>query len=465
MPLPTFDFGHHPFDPTYDVKKSVTLQMTDFEGGNNKFYQMELHVGSSGKVRLYSAYGRTGKTPAKEERVPTSVAEAEKEFDKIQKSKEKKGYRRVDMVATSHGSEVGNQKILSQDFKKDKVDTGEAKKAPTLKLDSTVSKLVERLFVEAGQTCKSQLNGSLQSTASNPLGTLSLTQLKEGKDILQKVNSLLSGKKTLIGSIEPEVMELSNAFYSAIPQEIPLRPKSEEARKAWMGRFALNNPQILDEKSDLLDLLGDVKGMMAGFATDDIEVKYKELNCDFKPTSQDEFVRIKKFLEDSQSQYHHWKLVAKKIWKISSRGQAGYRSHMESIGNIQPLFHGSRAANIMGICKKGLLLRPPGAYVTGSMFGNGLYFADQSTKSSQYATARFGGGASQYGNTFFMFVADVSLGRIKQYNDAQSSLVKAPQGYDSVQGLKGRSLVHNEFIVYDLRQNELQYLIEFEQKS
>jgi poly [ADP-ribose] polymerase len=463
MPLPTYDYGTHPFDAKYDVLRSVTLQMTDFEGGNNKFYQMELHKDGQGRFRIYSAYGRTGKTPVKEERVPTSEGQATSEFDKIQKSKEKKGYRKVDMVATSHGSEIGNQQILSQDFKKDKVQAANVVAANLRKLDASISSLVERLYTEAGQACKSQLNGSLQSTATNPLGTLSLTQLNEGKAILAEINKLLSSKKSLIDSIEPEVIDLSNKFYSAIPQEIPLRPKGDDARKEWMRRFALNNAKILDEKNDLIDLLGDVKGMMAGFATSDIAAKYDQLNCDIELVTPDEFKKIKDFLEGTQSRHHNWKLTAKRIWKVSSKGQKGYRKYMDDIGNITPLFHGSRASNIMGICKKGLLLRPPGAYVTGSMFGNGLYFADQSTKSSQYATARFGGSAG-YGDTYFMFVADVALGKIKKYEDAQTYLQKAPHGYDSVQGEKGRSLIHNEFIVYDVRQDELRYLIEFEQK-
>lgn len=437
--------------------------MTDFEGGNNKFYQMELHKDSNGKFRIYSAYGRTGKTPVKEERVPSSESQATSEFDKIQKSKEKKGYRKIDMVATNHGSDEGNKKILSQDFKKDKIQNATGVVATLRKFDQSISTLIERLYKEAGQSCKSQLNGSLQTTASNPLGTLSLTQLNEGKDILVKINGLLSKKKSLIDSIEPEVLELTNAFYSSIPQEIPLRPKGDTARQDWMRRYALNNSKILDEKQDLLDLLGDVKGMMAGFATDDIAVKYDQLNCNVELVSPDDFKKIKSFLEENQSRHHNWKLQAKRIWRIGSKGQYGYRRTMDSIGNIQPLFHGSRAANIMGICKKGLLLRPPGAYVTGSMFGNGLYFADQSTKSSQYATARFGG-SSGYGDSYFMFVADVALGKIKKYEDSQSHLNRAPQGYDSVQGEKGRSLIHNEFIVYDVKQNELQYLIEFEQK-
>lgn len=463
MPLPTYDFGTHPFDAKYDVVRSVTLQMTDFAGGNNKFYQMELHKDVAGKIRIYSAYGRTGKTPAKEERIPNSESEGSSEFDKIQRSKEKKGYRKVDMVSTSHGSEVGNQKILSQDFKKDKIttDTG-AKAKVAAKISSAVASLVERLYSEAGQACASQLNGSLQTTASNPLGTLSLTQLNEGKAILAEVNTLLAKTPSLIDSIDEAVLELSNKFYSAIPQEIPLRPKGDAARREWMRKYALNNAKILDEKGDLIDLLGDVKGMMAGFATDDITAKYGEMNCVLEEVTVDTFKKIKDFLESTQSRHHGWKLHAKRIWSVRSKGQKGYRDYVEKIGNVTPLFHGSRASNILGICKKGLLLRPPGAYVTGSMFGNGLYFADQSTKSSQYATARFGGSAGG-GNTFFMFVADVGLGRIKEYEDSQSHLVKAPHGYDSVKGVKGRSLVHNEYITYDIRQNELQYLIEFEQ--
>jgi len=461
--LETYSFGHNSFDASFDVVKTVTLQKTDMVEGNNKFYQIELHKGkTSGKFRIYSCYGRTGgRTPAKEERIPPSGLE-EAEFDWLQRSKEKKKYKKVDMVATKLGTDEGNQKILSQDFKKDNVTSTAGVKVATISLDPTVVGLVKRLYSEAGQSCKSQLNGSLQATASNPLGTLSLTQIKEGKDILLAANNLLSKKKSLIDSIEPEVLELTNSFYSAIPQQIPLRPKDADGRKEWMRLHAINNSKILDEKSDLLDLLGDVKGMLAGFATDDIVVKYQELNCEMQSASPTEFDWAKKLLEGSQSRHHSWKLKAKRIWKISSKGQKGYRDYVEKIGNVQPLFHGSRAANIMGICKKGLLLRPPGAYVTGSMFGNGLYFADQSTKSSQYATARFGGSAGNE-NTFFMYIADVALGKIKKLQDSDSSLVKAPHGYDSIQGEKGRSLIHNEFIVYDVRQNELKYLIEFEQ--
>ena len=69
------------------------------------------------------------------------------------------------------------------------------------------------------------------------------------------------------------------------------------------------------------------------------------------------------------------------------------------------------------------------------------------------------------GNTFFLLVADVALGKIKQFDRAQTHLQKAPRGYHSVQGKKGYSLLHNEFIIYNLNQHILQYLIEFKPKG
>ena len=62
-----------------------------------------------------------------------------------------------------------------------------------------------------------------------------------------------------------------------------------------------------------------------------------------------------------------------------------------------------------------------------------------------------------------MFVANVALGRIKKYTCAQTNLMRPPRGYDSVQGEKGSSLVHDEFIIYDVKQHTLDYLVEFSQ--
>lgn len=459
-------FGTNTFPAQYEVIESCTMQCTDMAGGNNKFYVIELH--KAGDIfRIYSCYGRTGTPGKKEERIPTKARElviseawAKNDFQRLKNEKLRK-YTEVKLAATSKGTDVGNAKILSDDFKKDKLETP---KTNTPRLDPEIEVLVNRLYQEAGNGCKAQLDGSLKSSVENPLGTLTLTQIKEGKEILQQANNLLIKNAKLINTIESEVVELTNEFYSTIPQSIPLRPRGDEARVNWLKKYSLNNQTILDEKFDLLDLLADVEGMIKGFGTDDITGKYQEIGAHFEycPRASREFQTVKEFVESTQSRHHTWKIGVKNVWEVqvNAQKQADHRTTMTKVGNIKPLFHGSGPANILGICKKGLLLRPPGVYVTGSMFGNGLYFADQSTKSSQYSFGRYSGHRGT-GNSYFMFVTDVALGKIKEFSNAQSHLQKAPDGYNSVMGKAGTSLVHNEFIIYDVNQQELQFLVEF----
>lgn len=458
------------FPDDFEVVASATLNKTDLAGGNNKFYQIEAHKSKDGKkFRLFSCYGRVGAPGMQEERVPEQNEPsllAAFESLKAEKTSKSKGYVEVKMATTKVGSSVGNAQILSDDVKKDKVTAEGEKPVSKLSLHRSVEKLVDRLYAEAGHAVKQQLSGSLNSTMENPLGTLTLTQINHGRSVLQDIQKLIADKPKLKGTINADLIDLSNAFYSAIPQKIPHRPKPSLGQKAldeWLKTIVLNDEKRLDDKEEMLGLLSDVQGMVKGFASTDIEKKYSEIGCEYThlDKSDDRFKRVEKYMLESRSDRHSWKASVENIWTVSVKGQKEkHVDQMKKVGNIKPLFHGSGPQNILGICKHGLLMRPPGVYITGSMFGNGLYFADQSSKSEQYAFGRYGGGSGR-GETFFMFVADVALGNIKQYEDAQSHLTKAPSGYHSVQGKKGRYLVHNEFIIYELHQHILQYLIEF----
>ena len=472
MKLSSQRFGTFKFPDEYDVVHIATLNKTDLTGGNNKYYHLEGQVSKDGKkFRLYSRYGRVGHSGTEEERIPPQNAEAlgrAFEYLRKQKTSKRKGYVEVKMASTKVGSSVAKEKILSDDIKRGNLvgSDGPAKNDKSNRPPPGVAKLVTRLYDEAGQAVQQQLSGSLKTTAENPLGTLTLTQIESGRDILQEIQKLLTKKPKLKGSIHKDILDLSNQFYSAIPQTMAKRPKSSEGKAkmtAWLKGMALNSPKALDEKEDLLELLSDVQGMVGGFATSDVGRKYSEMGCEFTLLDEKDptFKKVSKFMTGTRSNHHRWGSSVANIWRMSVRGQSDDNlPTMKKVGNVQPLFHGSRNANILGICKRGLLMRPPGVYVTGSMFGNGLYFADQSSKSEQYSTARFGGGGRR-SNTFFLFVADVALGKIKEYERAQTHLQKPPRGYHSVQGVKGYSLLHNEFIIYDIQQHILQYLIEF----
>lgn len=473
MKLNSQSFGTFKFPSDYDVIRTATLNKTDLSGGNNKYYQLEAHASKDRSAfRLYSRYGRVGHHGVEEERIPpqdeSSLLSAFETL-KAEKTSSRKGYVEVKLAQAKMGSSVAQGMLLSDDVKKDKVKT-ETGTAKAFNLHHSIQKLVERLYVEAGQAVRNQLSGTLQTSVENPLGTLTLTQIEEGRKYLRDVQDLLVKKPALKGGISTQVLDLSNAFYSAIPQVMDRRPKPSEGKSAmdaWLGKMALNNEKIIDEKEELLDLLSDVEGMVGGFATSDIDKKYEEIGCEYiyLEPSDDSRQRVEQYMQESRSRHHDWTCSVVNVWKVAVKGQKDkHVPKMKDIGNIKPLFHGSGPQNILGICKRGLLMRPPGVYVTGSMFGNGLYFADQSSKSEQYAFGRFGGGSGR-GDSYFMFVADVALGKIKKYQTSQSYLTEPPAGYHSVQGEKGSSLVHNEFIVYDIKQHVLQYLVEFRTRS
>lgn len=474
MKIKSQRLGTKSFPSSFDVVRSTTLNKTDLTGGNNKFYQIESHVSKDGKeFRLYSCYGRVGTKGVEEERIPeqnTHSLDAAFDFLVREKTGKRKGYVEVKMASTKVGSDEGNKKILSEDIKQEKIVATEGKAKPTDKLEPAVAKLVDRLYEEAGQAVRSQLSGSLQTTAENPLGTLTLTQIETGREVLQKIQKLLTRFPSYKGSIKAKILDLSNEFYSAIPQVMAKRPTKKAGKTEmdkWLQGLALNNPKVIDEKENLLELLGDVQGMVGGFATTDAGKRYAEIGCAYEVLERHSksFKKVEKFVQSTRSRHHSWGVDVVNVWSMAVKGQKDkHIGGMKKAGNVKPMFHGSRNANILGICKHGLLMRPPGVYITGSMFGNGLYFADQSSKSEQYSTSRFGG-SGRGANTYFLFVADVALGRVMKYRHAQPHLSKAPRGYQSVQGEKGSSLLHDEFIIYNLNQHILQYLIEFKPKG
>ena len=92
------------------------------------------------------------------------------------------------------------------------------------------------------------------------------------------------------------------------------------------------------------------------------------------------------------------------------------------------------------------------------MFGNGVYFSDQSTKSLNYAYGYWDRGGKD--KHCFMFLFDVIMGKAyKPDRYGRSGLPKA--GYDSTFAEAGTSVMNNEMIVYDVAQCRPKYLVEF----
>jgi poly [ADP-ribose] polymerase len=131
---------------------------------------------------------------------------------------------------------------------------------------------------------------------------------------------------------------------------------------------------------------------------------------------------------------------------------------------VEHLFHGSRNANWFNILQTGLMIRPSGAGYNGSMFDDGIYFANDADKSMGYTDGGrwAGGGNASY---TYLGVFSVHLGKQLHVHRHDSSCYKIgskckSDGFDSVYAHKGQSLRKDELIIYNSSQCTVKYLVE-----
>lgn len=145
------------------------------------------------------------------------------------------------------------------------------------------------------------------------------------------------------------------------------------------------------------------------------------------------------------------------------------------------LWHGSRLTNFVGILSQGLRIAPPEAPSTGYMFGKGLYFADMVSKSANYCFAH------NSDNVGLLLLCKVAVGTPHKLYNADYNADKLPAGKNCTMGVgstappessfqkfrkmsvplgvgkptneKGCGLLYNEFIVYDVAQAQIEYLV------
>jgi poly [ADP-ribose] polymerase len=432
----------------YNIVKKQTLNMLDAIKNSNKYYTIEIHE-SNGGYRIFTEYGRTGSSSVKEVRFPDNIIEAESEFKKIIKSKIRKGYREVVLIQSTTGSQKAKEVVEIRENDK-KLDIKLIKTKNNL--NPSISSFVKQIYSEADQKLSYLTTGNINSKDSNVLGTLSVVQIDKGRNILQEIANVININSNINIT---DIIQLSNEYYSNIPRAF--------GRKITPEQIAINTLDKINEEMDVLKFyedsirLGDIT-----YEVDNINKQYEALKSEIDILiDNNKYNEIVHYVNSTESNHHGVKLVVKNIFTIKQKNAPKFIS---SCGNIKELFHGTRTANMPGILSTHLRLpnQLKGVHITGAMFGSGLYFADQSTKSSQYSCSRFGGTTNKY-KTSFMFLVEVALGKIKE-EEYSKYYSEAPRGYNSVKGVAGRSLLHNEYIIYKEDQQQLKYIIEFETK-
>ncbi|KAK7907813.1 hypothetical protein WMY93_016425 [Mugilogobius chulae] len=340
------------------------------------------------------------------------------------------------------------------------------------KLAKPVQELIKMIFdVESMKKAMVEFEIDLQKM---PLGKLSKRQIQSAYALLTEVQQAVTDSVP-----ESQILDLSNRFYTLIPHDFGMKKPP-----------LLNNLDYIQAKVQMLDNLLDIEvaySLLRGGAQDNdndpIDINYEKLKTKIevvdKATQEAEI--IMQYVKNTHAATHNtYTLEVDEIFKINRDGERQRYRPFEELHNRQLLWHGSRTTNYAGILSQGLRIAPPEAPVTGYMFGKGVYFADMVSKSANYCHT------SQSDPVGLLLLAEVALGSMHELKKA-AHITKLPKGKHSVKGVgrtapdpnatvslegiqvplgKGintniddTSLLYNEYIVYDVAQVNLKYLL------
>jgi len=424
--------------------QTLMYVLTDANENNNKFW--EISADEAGRVSTRN--GRVG--TAGQNRV---LGAGDTLFNAKIREKERKGYRRVEVMGQPSGpGGVEKAELIG------------AAEAQIGRGDPVISALVRQLAEINRHQIIAASGGQMSvdlatGIVTTPVGVVTLTNIRRARDILQRLEPLVRRA------------DFDNPdFLTPLEEYLMLVPQKVGTKRGW-HRDLLAAEDALSRQSTLLDQLeGSIE-----IAKDRLrKTRESEEAAVEAPTLFDVAMRVSEdpalrarvlafFKAGHHAKHASSTLRVARIFEVTLGDMdRDYREDGIKVGGVMELWHGTRAHNLLSILRSGLIVpRENGSiHVTGRMFGNGVYFSDQSTKSLNYAAGYWDGKSPD--ERCFMFLADVAMGR-PWHPDRTGASVKPAAGYDSVFARGGRDRVlNNEMIVYRTSQVNLKYLVEFE---
>ncbi|XP_042478421.1 poly [ADP-ribose] polymerase 2 [Macadamia integrifolia] len=464
-------------DEIYDA----TLNQTNVSDNNNKFYVIQaLESDDGGTFMVYTRWGRVGVKGQDKLHGPyTSCNAAIQEFKQkfFDKTKNEWSNRKRFICYPKCYT------WLEMDYSEAK--NGSVPEKPTdssLVVQPRESRLEPRIAKFISLICntsmmKQQMLEIGYNAEKLPLGKLSKTTILKGYDVLKRIADV-------VGQSNRKQLELlSGEFYTVIPHDFGFKKMSE---------FVINTPQKLKQKLEMVEALGEIE-VATRLLEDDIEKQedplysnYQRLHCELTSLEVDseEFSVIEKYMQNTHAKTHsNYTVDIVQIFRISREGEEERFKKFSTTPNRMLLWHGSRLTNWTGILSQGLRIAPPEAPSTGYMFGKGVYFADMFSKSANYCYA------SDVTRTGVLLLCEVALGEMAELLTANYNADKLPAGKLSTKGIgttapdssefqtlndgvivplgmpkaqpvpKGH-LLYNEYIVYNVEQIQMRYVIQ-----
>ncbi|CAK84112.1 unnamed protein product (macronuclear) [Paramecium tetraurelia] len=449
----------------YDCAMNQTNIMED--NNNNKFYFVQLlKKKNENAYFVFTRWGRVGQIgqlalqPFQGD-LSSAISQYQK---KIHEKSVKGDYRILEKDYSGENDPKALEKLEKLREQKEKESFNKSK------LHQRVKELIRLIFDM--KMMNNQMREIGYDAKKMPLGKLAATTIKKGFDVLKQIQDELDKKNKNV----VELQRLTSEFYSQIPHD-----------------FGMNKAPLIDTKEKVkakLEMLEAIQHIQVATkiledSKDDsnvIDENYKKLNIDLKylDHNSEKVKTIKKFIQNTQGYY---KLEVEDVFELTK--DQDDKRFKKDLGNRMLLWHGSRLTNFVGILGQGLRIAPPEAPVTGYRFGKGVYLADVVEKSASYCCP------DPTTKTGLILLCDVALGNPNIKLDSDHNASNLPKGkhctwgkarsyppeksYVEMPGLPGvkvpigkpepsdvekkSGLWHNEFIVYDVAQVRLKYLI------
>jgi len=379
-------------------------------------------------------------------------------IDSKLKEKYKKGYKEIDTIDAAVGSNGKAKVVVSNNLQKIAQDQIASSHPQTQKLVTYLTKVnAHNIYDVTGGKIEYDIDDGLLKTAR---GIITQNAIAEARGLLDEIVVFIHKKKFE----DDRTIELVENFLTIVPQNMGM--------KRFTVQSFLPDVVAVQKQNDLLDALD------ASFAAA-LKAKPKSKKDAEKEKDAPKIFdvrleliedgkvmdKIQKQYEQSKNRQHQsgrFKIQCAYAVEVTSVA-AAFDAARKKYGEVWRLWHGTKASNLLSILKSGLIIPPTSSpYVTGRMYGNGVYASDQSTKALNYATS-FWGGKDE--GRYFMFLLDMAMG--KYYTPQSSGWGRVDgaypkKGYDSTFAKAGASgVMNNEMIVYNIDQVNLVYLVEF----
>ncbi|KJE92815.1 polymerase [Capsaspora owczarzaki ATCC 30864] len=427
---------------------------------------------SSTRPPRFRIYGQRGKVDESVEqatiscRFTTESLLAELLFGAVVAEAQRGGFAKVQIASASIGSPRRRRDALES----------ASSSAAATQLPEEVKQLVAAIFQDA--------HAHLIRTVDMPLGTLSVPQIEKGLTILGTIEGILlkqtksdgaqmddngdnangtsaSASSSSSSSPMPKGLSaLSNEFYATIPHKSPANP--------------VTSLQAVTDKQELCQLLLDVCAVsetswLSSSTSTPVEQQYRSLGCAISPVSLDnpEHAAVATLLREAAgARPLPAGFAVRQVFQCTrSAESAAFMANLPGGGvadaNVRQLLHGARAANLVGILSRGLMLPRTLAdrfqieRTDFGFLGAGIYFSPDVSYATRFAIPGSLG-------TRFALVCDVALGEVYKTTVHMPLLSAPPPGFHSVHGVGGSAaFAADEFAVYDARRQRGAYLVEF----